>query len=49
MARTARLGVMCQSAGANVDRKWEQIALRCGDHGRVNKGYWLAERQMPLL
>jgi hypothetical protein len=45
----ARLGVMCLSVQADIDRKWEHTVLRCRNHGSVNKGYCLAERQMPLL
>jgi len=45
----ARPGVMCLSVQADIDRKREQTVLRCRNHGRVNKDYCLAERQMPLI
>lgn len=45
----ARLRVMRRSARADFDKKWKQNVLGCANLAIANKGYCLAERQMPLI
>jgi len=47
MARTARLGVICRSARADIDRKWEKSVLRCGNHGRSIRAIVLPRDRCP--